>query len=198
MKKKKKKKTAFDLDAAMAEDDNAQDGNNDAALAGDSLDLDENLDLENFGKKKKKKKKPFNLDDLDSALPASTEGGADDGAGEIVGGAGGDDAEKADDDFDLDMDFSKTKKKKKKKKDLDELVAEKTEEEKSEDKENGKLVPSRWFSWFVSIRFINFTPLRVGRIVCRYWYKSINCLALMKFTYRQSNELCLINSWRQQ
>lgn len=144
MKKKKKKKTAFDLDAAMAEDDNAQDGNNDAAVAGDSLDLDENLDLENFGKKKKKKKKPFNLDDLDSALPASSEGGADDGTGEVAGGAGGDDADKADDDFDLDMDFSKTKKKKKKKKDLDELVAEKTEEEKSEDKENVEDSSSTW------------------------------------------------------
>lgn len=41
-----------------------------------------------------------------------------------------------DDDFDLDMDFSKTKKKKKKKKDLDVLVSE--EDQKSEDKENGK------------------------------------------------------------
>lgn len=41
----------------------------------------------------------------------------------------------------LDMDFSKTKKKKKKKaKDLDELVSEKQEDDKSDDKENGKLV----------------------------------------------------------
>lgn len=31
--------------------------------------LDENLDLENFGKKKKKKKKTFNLEELDGALP---------------------------------------------------------------------------------------------------------------------------------
>lgn len=29
-------------------------------------------DLESFGKKKKKKKKPFNLEELDSALPSDT------------------------------------------------------------------------------------------------------------------------------
>lgn len=34
-----------------------------------SICLDENLDLENFGKKKKKKKKTFNLEELDGALP---------------------------------------------------------------------------------------------------------------------------------
>ena len=36
-----------------------------------TLDDDEALDLENFGKKKKKKKKAFNLDELDAALPDS-------------------------------------------------------------------------------------------------------------------------------
>jgi translation initiation factor 2 subunit 2 len=47
--------------------------------------LDGNLDLENFGKKKKKKKKPFNMEELDGALPESGSKSKDDGNIEIDG-----------------------------------------------------------------------------------------------------------------
>lgn len=65
----------------------------------------------------------------------------------------------------LDMDFSMSKKKKKKKaKDLDELVSEKQEDEKSDDKENGK-----WISFALMFGsggkdvfiFCSFSPLHV-------------------------------------
>jgi len=131
-KKKKKKKTTFDLDGDMGD---AGSGGETTEGFGDkenqepdnpSVDDDEALDLENFGKKKKKKKKAFNLDELDAALPDSkTEDVVETQMEEIP----------VDDNFDLDMDFSKTKKKKKKKKDLDELVAEE-EKKETEDNEN--------------------------------------------------------------
>ncbi|XP_073838624.1 eukaryotic translation initiation factor 2 subunit beta [Musca autumnalis] len=71
MKKKKKKKT-FDLDAALGLDDGSKKeetkevANEDATAANE---IDDNLDLESFGKKKKKKKKAINLDELEGALP---------------------------------------------------------------------------------------------------------------------------------
>lgn len=144
MKKKKKKKTPFDLDAAMAAEEGGEtetptdpavtaDAN---SLGVDAGDLDDNLDLENFGKKRRKKKKPFNLDDLDSALSA-VDGGADnekdgkDGRGEDGDGIGfGDDGL----DDDMKIDFS-MKKKKKKKKDLTELM-EAEDLAREEEKEN--------------------------------------------------------------
>lgn len=102
--------------------------------ADDMNDLEENLDLESFGKKKKKKKK-FNLDELEDALPSTSEPKEEKTDGE----GGPDEAGGNEEDFDLDLDFSKTKKKKKKKKDLDELVADKVEDEREgEGKENGK------------------------------------------------------------
>lgn len=119
MKKKKKKKTTFDFEAAL--DENIIDSG--------INDFDDNLDLENIGKKKKKKK-PFNLEDLENTLPTEIEETTEDG-GNNEGG-------NVEDDYDLDVDFSKTKKKKKKKKDLDELVAEKIEEDIQINKENGK------------------------------------------------------------
>ncbi|XP_043285894.1 eukaryotic translation initiation factor 2 subunit 2 isoform X2 [Venturia canescens] len=131
-KKKKKKKTTFDLDGEMG--DAGSGGENTEGL-GDkenqepdnpSVDDDEALDLENFGKKKKKKKKAFNLDELDAALPDSKKEDVVEQQTEEI---------PIDDNFDLDMDFSKTKKKKKKKKDLDELVAEE-EKKEIEDAEN--------------------------------------------------------------
>lgn len=76
-KKKKKKKTTFDLDGEMGD---AGSGGENIEGLGDkenqepenpSVDDDEALDLESFGKKKKKKKKAFNLDELDTALPDS-------------------------------------------------------------------------------------------------------------------------------
>lgn len=80
-------------------------------------------DIELFGKKKpkKKKSKPFNLEELNDALP--------DGKETYTGG----DEENIDpattvvaevEDFDVDMDFSKAKKKRTKKKKLDTLIAE--------------------------------------------------------------------------
>ncbi|XP_055382563.1 eukaryotic translation initiation factor 2 subunit 2 isoform X2 [Condylostylus longicornis] len=147
VKKKKKKKTAFDLDAALGLEDSsntnvAENANtNEESLETGGFggnELDDNLDLENFGKKKKKKKKTFNLDDLDNALPTN-DTNANDGVNE-----GAVDDVNLEEDVDLDMDFSKTKKKKKKKKDLDELVSEKQEDEKSDEKENVDENSSTW------------------------------------------------------
>ncbi|KAL1403458.1 hypothetical protein pipiens_001784 [Culex pipiens pipiens] len=86
MKKKKKKKTSFDLEGLGGDEagevEQPEAGSNPPEAAGDDgaggAELDGDLDLESFGKKKKKKKKPFNMEDLDSAL-------GEDGAGE--GGA---------------------------------------------------------------------------------------------------------------
>ncbi|XP_052872023.1 eukaryotic translation initiation factor 2 subunit 2 isoform X2 [Anopheles cruzii] len=119
MKKKKKKKTPFDLDAAMAATEGSAEVEPVATEAKPAGDEEDDLDLENFNKKKKKKKKPFNLDDLEGSLPsgsadADAEGKENREDGE---GAGADDG--LDEDFK--MDFS-MKKKKKKKKDLTELM----------------------------------------------------------------------------
>lgn len=114
--------------------ENAADGSE--AITNDSENKDEdqedtNVDIDlDFSTKKKKKKKPFNMEELDGALP--------DAKKEIGNETGGNQEEGTmDDSLDLDLlDLIKTKKKKKKKKDLDELMAE--EEEKQENKENGK------------------------------------------------------------
>lgn len=156
MKKKKKKKTPFDLDGALGADDGGDietpvtadgsipsESNNAAGLDGAAAnELDDNLDLESFGKKKKKKKKPFNLDELDTALTVATEGKTD---GEKEGKEAGkiDDTDGAVfsigddglDDDDMKIDFS-MKKKKKKKKDLTELM-EAEDALREEEKENG-------------------------------------------------------------
>ncbi|XP_049829624.1 eukaryotic translation initiation factor 2 subunit 2 [Schistocerca gregaria] len=162
-KKKKKKKTTFDIDAALAEG-TVQDGNetgdpattdkenqepqNQEPLpkaepeAPKEMEVDDtNLDLENFGKKKKKKKKTFNLEELDGALPDTTNKTKEEGPMEVEALQ---EEAAVEDTFDLDMDFSKTKKKKKKRKDLDELVAE-DEKEKAEDKENVEDSQTTWF-----------------------------------------------------
>lgn len=131
VKRKKKKKSPFDLDAALGETGEYE---KEDATKESGIDFDENLDLENLGKKKKKKKKPFNLEELEQNLPTETEESKDDGANEGAGEEGGN----AEDDYDLDPDFSKTKKKKKKKKELDELVAEATEETQQAYNQNGK------------------------------------------------------------
>lgn len=135
MKKKKKKKIPFDLEEALADDVDQNAEKEDARKEDGGNDFDENLDLENFGKKKKKKKKPFNLDELENNLPVESEEPSEGGA---VNEGAGEEGGNADEEYDLDVDFSKTKKKKKKKKDLDELVAEKLEEEVQINKENGE------------------------------------------------------------
>ncbi|NP_001166186.1 eukaryotic translation initiation factor 2 subunit 2 [Nasonia vitripennis] len=134
-KKKKKKKTGFDLDSAIADQSNEATENSkpdkenvdvDAAAPED----EESLDLENFGKKKRKKKK-FNLEELDAALPETKKEDVAEPQAE----------EQEIEDFDLSLDFSKNlKKKKKKKKDLDELMAEEKKESEANDNEE----PSQW------------------------------------------------------
>jgi len=130
LKKKKKKKTTFDLDAALGLDDavKKEDPTDEGIVDPAAAEMDDNLDLESFGKKKKKKKKPFNLDELEGALP--------DGSDDVSAAVAAEDPEE--EEINLDMDFSMAKKKKKsKKKDLDELFADKLDDERSEDKENG-------------------------------------------------------------
>ncbi|XP_064548407.1 eukaryotic translation initiation factor 2 subunit 2 [Drosophila montana] len=137
LKKKKKKKTTFDLDAALGLDDagKKEDPKDEAIIDATAAEMDDNLDLESFGKKKKKKKKPFNLDELEGALP--------DGADDVTAAATAEDPEE--EEINLDMDFTMAKKKKKsKKKDLDELFADKGEDDKSEDKENFEDNSSTW------------------------------------------------------
>lgn len=120
------------MDAALAEggDEAPASANNDQQDGKDD-DQDDNVDIDlDLGKKKKKKRKPFNMEELDGALPETNkeDGSNDAGANQDEG--------IVDDSLDLDLqDLIKTKKKKKKKKDLDELMAE--EEEKQENKENG-------------------------------------------------------------
>ncbi|XP_058803673.1 eukaryotic translation initiation factor 2 subunit 2 isoform X2 [Phymastichus coffea] len=135
MKKKKKKKTGFDVDAAIAEGGNIVNEtieNNDKEnmdVETTPADDDEALDLENFGKKKKKKKK-FNLEELDAALPDKTPETTEPQA-----------EEPEIEDLNLTLDFTMgLKKKKKKKKDLDELMAE----ERKENETNENEEPSQW------------------------------------------------------
>ncbi|CAG9117111.1 eukaryotic translation initiation factor 2 [Plutella xylostella] len=137
LKKKKKKKTGFDMEAALAGEQGENTSKEVPADLGDvDVDIpeDDNLDLDNFGKKKKKKKKAFfNLEELESALPESKEEPAPEEPEPAE--------EEPVDDLDLDIDFSKSKKKKKKK-NIDELVAE--DEYKGEDKENVEDVHGDW------------------------------------------------------
>jgi len=97
-KKKKKKKTPFDLDAAVAGNNDNQSGETAAAEAKEEADpaaaVEEDVDLESFGKKKKKKKVTIEDDDEE-------------------GGGGEKDDAAVDDDIDLES-FGKKKKKKKK------------------------------------------------------------------------------------
>lgn len=135
LKKKKTKKKPFDLDAALA--DNASTTVGDEPTEEGNDDFDDNLDLVTYGKKLRKKKKPFNLDEISDSLPVGEANEETDDTAAVDAGAG-EDGEGQVEDFDMDVDFSKTKKKKKKKKDLDELVAEKLEEDIQTNKDNGK------------------------------------------------------------
>ncbi|KAK3852466.1 hypothetical protein Pcinc_040951 [Petrolisthes cinctipes] len=123
LKKKKKKKTGFNLDAAMSEGSTASPAPESAPTPenGEMQEVKEGTpemdDMEMFGKKKSKKtkKKPFNLDELTDALPDSN-------AKEAGAGEEGSEKEQAPatmsaevESFDLEMDFSKAKKKRTKK-----------------------------------------------------------------------------------
>ncbi|CAG4935573.1 unnamed protein product [Colias eurytheme] len=139
LKKKKKKKTGFDMEAALAGEQGETTSTEAPAETGDvDVPEDDNLDLDNFGKKKKKKKKTFfNLDELENALPETKEEKPP-----------AEEPEQQDDelidDLDLDIDFAKTKKKKKKR-NLDEIVAEedvKGDDQERDDDQNGEWVGS--------------------------------------------------------
>jgi len=141
-KKKKKTKTVpFDIEAVLQEGTGGPDGSTgnaaDAAQALDADDKDDQdkenkekdddlgMDLDDFSglkkKKKKIKKKPFNLDELDNALP---ETGAPEK--EDLDGIGENDEVKADmmDDDDLDFNLPSRKKRKKKALKITELGSE--------------------------------------------------------------------------
>ncbi|VVD02397.1 eukaryotic translation initiation factor 2 subunit 2 [Leptidea sinapis] len=133
LKKKKKKKTGFDIEAALA----GETKTTDAPVETGDVDVpeDDSLDLDNFGKKKKKKKTFFNLEELESALPESKDKKPPAEEPEQQ-------EEEIMDDLDLDIDFTRTKKKKKKR-NLDEIVAE--EDVKTEDQEKGDDLQDDWF-----------------------------------------------------
>ncbi|XP_068622547.1 eukaryotic translation initiation factor 2 subunit 2 [Battus philenor] len=137
LKKKKKKKTGFDMDAALASEQGESTSVEAPVESGDvDLPEDDNLDLDNFGKKKKKKKKTFfNLEELESALPETTEEKPPAEEPQPP-------EEDLVDDLDLEIDFSKTKKKRRKK-NLDELVAE---EESNENQDNAEDLHGDWVS----------------------------------------------------
>uniref|UniRef100_A0A182LXN7 Eukaryotic translation initiation factor 2 subunit 2 n=1 Tax=Anopheles culicifacies TaxID=139723 RepID=A0A182LXN7_9DIPT len=131
MKKKKKKKTPFGLDAlgGGATEETVEAESVAPSESKPLADGEDDLDLENFNKKKKKKKKPFNLDELEGALPTGTgEGDADAKENKEEGEVGADDG--LDEDFKLDFSM---KKKKKKKKDLTELMEQEQEQVDGQD-----------------------------------------------------------------
>lgn len=105
MKKKKKKKT-FDLDAALGLDDGSKKEetkevpNDDAA----ANEIDDNLDLESFGRKKKKKKKALNLDDLEGALPKvdGEDGAGDEKTGDAMDAEDNNEVDNSDHDYTYD------------------------------------------------------------------------------------------------
>ena len=132
VKKKKKKKTTFDLDAALADDGNVtssapnpvaqttttmSEAEEKAIENADCIDIENDFDIETFGKKKKKK-----VESVDTAL---TEVNDDQPA------MPDDEEDNIDDTFDL----GAMKKKKKKKADINELLKSM---ENEEDNENGK------------------------------------------------------------
>ncbi|XP_034833490.1 eukaryotic translation initiation factor 2 subunit 2 [Maniola hyperantus] len=139
LKKKKKKKTGFDIEAALAGEQGETTSTEAPAESGDvDVPEDDNLDLDNFGKKKKKKKKTFfNLDELENALPEAKDEKPPSEEPEQQ-------EEEMVDDLDLDIDFSR--KKKKKKKNIDEqLVMEddlKGDDQEKEDDPHGEWLGS--------------------------------------------------------
>lgn len=143
----------------------------------DANELDENLDLENFGKKKKKKKKPFNLDELENNLP-STDG--DDKKDDAVNDVAGDDGGNVENDYDFDLDFMKTKKKKKKKKELDELVAEKTEAEQQQIQQDNGTLGLRIFFFF---NFIHVCSFIVHQLITNFIEYGLNNYKFSSYTH---------------
>lgn len=103
-------------------------------------EVGDDLDLENFGKKKRKKKKTgFNLDDLDAALPSAGDEVQEESA------AGAEEEGAIDDTFDLGM-----KKKKKKKTEINELLKDNKENEEVENGKSANLFDIVWIVWTLS------------------------------------------------
>lgn len=125
MKKKKKSRKPFDV--SLLEGNEEATDQKDTDVKENEQNEEESLqDLNDFSglKKKKKKKKPFNLDDMETALPETTESAkvlspTDENQSNDMEADGAED--------DLDFDFSK-KKKKKKKVNFGEIGTEQTEE----------------------------------------------------------------------
>lgn len=139
LKKKKKKKTGFDMEAAMAGEPSETTSTEISAETGDvDVPEDDSLDLDNFGKKKKKRKTFFNLDELENSLPETKDEKPPAEEPENLD-------EELIDDLDLDIDFTRTKKKKKKR-NLDEIVADEDvkagEDPEREDDQNGEWLGS--------------------------------------------------------
>ncbi|XP_013183872.1 eukaryotic translation initiation factor 2 subunit 2 [Amyelois transitella] len=131
LKKKKKKKIGFDMDAALADQGETRSTEAPAETGDVDVPEDDNLDLDNFGKKKKKKKKTFfNLEEIENALPETPPAEEPEPQEEVI------------DDLDLEIDFSKTKKKKKKTKNIDDLGVE--DDTKGEDQENVEDLHGDW------------------------------------------------------
>lgn len=137
VKKKKKKKTDFNLDSAMESEPKTEIDVEELKEDAGAGDFDDNLDLESFGKKKKKKKKPFNMEEIDSAVSALSESTpVESEVGTAEQDVAGMDGE------DLDLDFSSKKKKKKSKKDIDQLIEEEANRELEEkENENDSAIP---------------------------------------------------------
>ncbi len=110
--KKKKKTKKFEFNDEEDSGKNVDDG---AANGDDGEPADDLDDLGDFSglKKKKKKKKPFNLDDLEGALPTEGKDGSEKASPSDERANDSQAAEAAVDD--LDFDFTAKKKKKKKK-----------------------------------------------------------------------------------
>ncbi|XP_018007476.1 eukaryotic translation initiation factor 2 subunit 2 isoform X2 [Hyalella azteca] len=132
--KKKKKKTGFNLEAALTE---ATPDSNIDPLNGVENGKDEaHDDTEFLGKSKKKKKKPFNFDDLNEVLDSSAP---------TTGSAveveppeePTDDVDNTNLEMDLEFDYSSKKKKTKSKKkvDIEKLIADDDKDGQTEDRE---------------------------------------------------------------
>ncbi|OTF74454.1 eukaryotic translation initiation factor 2 subunit 2-like protein, partial [Euroglyphus maynei] len=133
-KKKKKTKKPYDFSAlddgieSSVKTECVNDSNVATETNTNDATMEDDLDLSDFSglKKKKKKKKPFNLEELENALPSES------GEKESPGDEKPDDSQATEAVDDFDLDFSVSKKKKKKKKTTFDLP----EQEDSENKEN--------------------------------------------------------------
>ncbi|KAF2366325.1 Translation initiation factor IF2/IF5 [Trinorchestia longiramus] len=132
--KKKKKKTGFNLEAALTEA--STDTNVEATNGIENAKEEGHDDTEFLGKIKKKKKKPFNFDELSEALDTNVASSGT--AAEVeVPEEPMDDVDNANLEMDLEFDYSSKKKKTKSKKkvDIEKLIAEDEKDGHLDDRE---------------------------------------------------------------